>query len=104
MTSQSKTFIELSDISALHFECKNPDCKATLTVSTSQVLREKKLYNCPACEQSWGLVNGSSCVFTIKEFLVVLKKLQDELHSFPAGFALNVEVKDVMVPTDRITR
>jgi hypothetical protein len=96
MTSQTKTFIELSDVVALHFECKNPDCKAELTVSASQVMREKKLYNCPACEQPWGSVNGSTCVLTIKEFLAALKKLQDEMRVFPAGFVMNVEVKDVV--------
>ena len=35
MTSQTKKFIELSDIVALHFECKDPDCKACIRRSGS---------------------------------------------------------------------
>ncbi len=96
MTSQTKKFIELCDILALHFECK--DCKATLTVSASQSLRDGTLYNCPACKESWALVNGGGCELTIKEFLAAFQKLQNTLSgepgSFPAGFLLRVEIKE----------
>ena len=44
MTSQTKKFIELSDILTLQFECKNATCKATLTLSVSQELRKQTLF------------------------------------------------------------
>lgn len=96
MTSQTKKFIELSDILALHFECKNNDCKATLTLSASQDLRDGTLYTCPVCEKSWAVVNGGGCELTIKEFLRAYQKLQktlgNEHGSFPAGFLLRLEI------------
>ena len=98
MTSQTKKFIELSDVLALHFECKSPDCKATLTISSLQNLKDGTLYACPVCKQSWAVVNGGGCELTIKDFLAAFQKLRHTLSgepgSFPAGFVLRLELKE----------
>ena len=98
MTTQTRKFIELSDVLALHFECKDKDCKTTLTVSASQALKDGTLSNCPVCNQSWAVVNGGGCELTIKEFLRAFQKLQRTLsgepEAFRAGFLLRLELKE----------
>ncbi|MGA2371143.1 MAG: hypothetical protein ABSG11_10785 [Candidatus Korobacteraceae bacterium] len=51
MTSQTKHYIELSDILALRFECKN--CKTSVTFGMSQNFDLKKLSDCPGCKKTW---------------------------------------------------
>ena len=51
MTSQTKHYIELSDIVALRFECKN--CKTSVTFGMGQNFDLKKLSDCPGCKNTW---------------------------------------------------
>jgi hypothetical protein len=107
MTSQTKKFIELSDILTLQFECKNATCKATLTLSVSQELRKQTLFACPACKQPWALVNGGECESTIRDFLSAFGKLQHTLNSkpdsFPAGFLLRLEIREEIKPEQKLS-
>jgi hypothetical protein len=99
MTTQTKKFIELADMLALHFSCKN--CDATLTVSIDREFGKKEefglLNTCPVCKNPWASVNGSSCEASIKEFVDAFRKLSltlgPQAGAFPAGFSLTLEVK-----------
>jgi hypothetical protein len=100
MTTQTKRFIELSDILALRFECK--ECHSELLVSSLQDISKReelgKLNNCPVCRKPWASISGSTCELTIAEFLTALNKLRGLIgthrDAFPAGFVLTVEIKD----------
>jgi len=94
MTTQTKKFIELSDILNLRFRCKA--CGVELLIPSSRDLsaREEhgKLKDCPVCYQPWATVNQSSCEFDISGFLKALHKLRGTMESFPAGFTLALEI------------
>jgi len=99
MTTQTKKFIELSDILALRFECK--ECHSELLISSLRDISKReqqgKLNTCPVCRKEWASVNGSTCELAIAEFLTELNKLRGLLGThqgaFPAGFSLTVEIK-----------
>ncbi len=95
MTSETKRFIELSDLLSLRLECKH--CHSELLLSSLRSLGTKeeqgKLNRCPVCSRDWALVNGSTCELTIAEFLKALNSLRDALGSFPAGFKLTLEIE-----------
>lgn len=100
MTSQTKKFIELSDIIALRLECKNQKCKATLTTSVRD-FRKGTLSACPVCKEPWATVNGSSCELAVSEFMQAFHKLEGMLGGeghFPAGFSLTLEIKEEPKP------
>ena len=94
MTSQTKKFIELSDILSLRFGCKH--CSSELLISSLRDIEKKeeqgKLNDCPVCRREWASVGGSSCELTIARFLTALNKLRSELHTFPVGFSLMLEI------------
>ncbi len=96
MTSETKKFIELSDILSLRFKCKH--CESELLISSLRDIGKRedlgKLSNCPTCGREWASVNGSTCEMTISRFLEVLNKLRETLGTFPTGFLLTVEVKN----------
>lgn len=99
MTTQTKKFIELSDILALRFECK--ECHSELLVSSLQDISKRneqgKLSNCPVCRRPWASISGSTCELTIAEFLTSLNRLRGMIGThegaFPAGFSLTVEIE-----------
>jgi hypothetical protein len=97
MTSQSKRFIELTDILALNFVCK--DCGAAISVSPKEYLHRKQhgtISDCPICRRSWAQVDNASCELTVEHFVQALEKLAFTLGTqdcaFPAGFSLTLEV------------
>ena len=61
---------------------------------------KKTLYldKCPICESGWTVVGGSGCEPVITEFVhslnKVMKMLTERDATFPAGFALTIEVKE----------
>ena len=103
MTSQTKRFIELSDVLALHFECKR--CKATLTVP---ILREElrtALKSCPNCREDWAVINGSSYALMFEQFVEQLNKIRNvlngrppEVPAAPVGFSFSLEIKEEALP------
>ena len=100
MTTQTKKFIEPSDILALRFECKS--CGSELLISSLRDISKReeygKLNDCPVCCKPWASIGGSTCEPTIAEFLTALNKLRGMLGThqgaFPAGFSLMIEIKD----------
>jgi|SRR5271156_3298054 len=94
MTSQTKKFMELSDILSLRFECKH--CGSELLISSLRDIDKKeeqgKLNDCPVCRREWARVNGSSSESVIAKFLTALNKLRSELDTFPFGFSLTLEL------------
>jgi hypothetical protein len=102
MTSQTKKFIELSDVISLRLKCKS--CASELLIPSSRDIdnREEqgKLSECPVCRKDWALVNGSTCESTIAKFMSSLNKLRAEMKSFPAGFFLAFEINNDEVPND----
>jgi hypothetical protein len=100
MTSQTKYYVELSDILALRCECKR--CNSTISLPFAQMMRTESLYNCPNCNESWTVFNhgqmGGSLDKPIRAFMESLKQLDDALHhrselSGDGGFLLSLEVR-----------
>jgi hypothetical protein len=109
MTIQTKHFIELSDLLALRFACKN--CGATLTL----LLSDHKLSNgegspqmflsrCPSCNHSWAEIGDANYEPNIRRATVALKRLQDLLigdSKAPLGFDLVIEIKPESLPNTK---
>lgn len=93
MTSQTKRFIELSDILSLHFECAH--CGAALLIPLSKEIFVKKLYACPHCGRQWiKRLEGGSIESTISDCVERLKALKEALSGgLYDGFCLTLEVK-----------
>jgi hypothetical protein len=99
VTSQTKKFIELSDIVALRFSCNH--CGASLSLSLLKDVREDRLRQCPNCYQPWAqMPSGSSIELTIAKFVDDLKKLNDVLVSgYFSGFLMALELKEEPMPS-----
>jgi len=94
MTSQTKVFVEPSDITALRFECTR--CGATLSLALSYEIDVKKLRACPNCDKPWTMLReGNTIELAIKEVIDSVRKLTAALNGFPLGCSLRLEVKDV---------
>jgi hypothetical protein len=98
MTTQTKKFIELADILALRFECKN--CGSELLISSLRDMSKReeqgKLSDCPVCRKPWASISGTTCESAIAEFLSSLNKLRSLIGTqgtFPTGFLMTVEIK-----------
>jgi hypothetical protein len=95
MTSQTKKFIELSDIVGLRIQCKHAECHATLLLPILTKLDREKLLVCPYCQRPWTrLPTGSTIENTVEECARAISKLSSALNdpSF-RGFALSLEIK-----------
>ena len=94
MTTQTQTFIELSDILTLKFTCD--DCGCTLSIPVTRDLSKKeemdKLATCPMCRRFWTSHGQTSYHPAIAGFLTGLNTLQLTL-SKKLGFSLAVEIK-----------
>jgi len=97
MTTQTKKFIELSDILALRFECKK--CGSELLISSLRDISnrdEQGKLSTIQCAVIRGQCCGSTCELAIAEFLSSLNKLRGLIGSqgsFPAGFSMTAEIK-----------
>jgi hypothetical protein len=91
MTSQTRTFIEMSDIVALRLECKQCHCSLLITADTEDktfsALVDKYnavLSKCPTCGTAWTQFNAPLGAFDheIKEFfraMAYLRKIEGNL-------------------------
>jgi hypothetical protein len=89
MTSQTRTFIEFSDLIALHLECKKCGCSLLVSVGSEEgtlsALVDKyngALAKCPTCSAEWIPFNQSTGAFVseIKDFLrkmAYLRKIEE---------------------------
>ena len=94
MTSQTKRYIELPDILALHFVCTR--CDTNLSVSMTNEIRLDALHQCPNCREPWThLQGGATLDALLKQFIgsfnVMVKNLEG--NHFP-GFNLSLELRD----------
>jgi len=94
MTSQTKKFIEPSDILGLRLDCA--DCGATLLLPISHEVKIKQIYVCPHCQIPWvKLPNGSTAELAIAECMERIKTLSQLLGSGQfEGFSLLLEIKE----------
>ena len=98
MTSQTKQYIEFSDIVALHGQCKR--CGATVSLPlAAKLLRTEGLSRCPNCNEAWAEIFESNSILpSINEFIEHFKQIQNILArrrelSKDGGFILMLEIK-----------
>jgi hypothetical protein len=90
MTTQTKKYIELSDIVGLRFACKNEKCGAVLTLPLAENINlTHPLQKCPHCGVGWAVINGSGYEGYVQRFIEGIKRMEQ-----PFGFALTLELKD----------
>ncbi len=99
MTSQSRKFIELSDILALNFTCKH--CKSAISVLLGEYQKKKRegvIGHCPVCSNPWARISGATCELNVERFVEGIIDMERTLGAqpgaFPAGFSLTIEIKD----------
>jgi hypothetical protein len=98
MTTETKTFIQLSDIIALCFKCKHDDCGASLHLTTNQ-MKKGALTKCPNCGRGWtdvrsGITLSENEAEFIKfaEAVEYMKRLTGEGTVF--DFSLTVQINN----------
>ena len=89
MTSQTKKYIELSDILALHCECRQGDCRTSLTIPIKDAAG-RVLAKCPKCGEPWVRFLEHSYEVLIDELLEKMKRLNEAT----LGCALALEVRE----------
>lgn len=104
MTSQTKHFIELSDIVGIQLECKNPNCGVSLLVSGESVTSLSDRHNmtlakCPSCGGNWTVDSGKNPVqmgfdTEIKDFLRMLERVRG--FGEKLGCQLRFEIKEAV--------
>jgi hypothetical protein len=99
MTTQTKTFIELSDIIGLKVECGG--CHSTVTIPIGRKMGFKGMGHCQNCGEAW-LTAGptdkepemAACAEAIRVASDTLKNWQETLKTLQSkGFALSLEIK-----------
>jgi uncharacterized radical SAM superfamily protein len=96
MTSQTKKFIELSDIVGMRFECNNQECRAIfLLPMLDGINRCHPLKKCPNCAKGWAVLATDGGVevgyeATIKQFVDAVKEMQKAKF----GFSFMLELKE----------
>jgi hypothetical protein len=102
MTSQTKTFIELSDILGLRLQCKACGCALLLNTEVDggaieNVLSANNtvLAKCPTCGEIWAQNSRQSAAWDsdIKDFV---RKIRDLRKIEPAfGCVFSLEIRDM---------
>ncbi len=87
MTSQTKYYIEVSDIVALRFECRT--CRAVLTLPLVADIG-KSVLRCPKCKNGWTQMEHASHEPLIEEFV---RQVDTLAHIVPGlGFSFSLEL------------
>jgi hypothetical protein len=87
MTSQTKHYIEVSDILSVRCDCKH--CGASLSLPLSRDVG-KSLLVCPQCNKGWARLDNSTEETLISEFALKVEKLVSSLPRL--GFNLLLEI------------
>jgi hypothetical protein len=87
MMTQTKTYIELSDLKALRFECKG--CRAVLLLPFTADL-STGIKACPKCRKGWTALENFSYATEIEAFIRATNDLLPHLKAM--GFSLTLEV------------
>ena len=95
MTSQTKKFIELTDIAAFRFRCKNEGCGAELCLPlTANYSRDRCADACPNCGSGWlAIDNGAGMTTSTAQSLERFVKNIQEVLRWPGRFELTLELK-----------
>jgi DNA replicative helicase MCM subunit Mcm2 (Cdc46/Mcm family) len=88
VTTQTKQYIELSDLLALRYECK--ECQTSVTVPIKG-FDTVPVTHCPKCRKGWTIVDNTSYKEDIEYFVTSAVRLKDVLRAM--GFNLSIEVK-----------
>jgi len=97
MTSETKHFVELSDVAALRLTCRH--CQAELHVTLNELPQPGTLSVCPNCRRPWATVShnpvsshdyGKEMIEFMAMFLSIRKVTDKE---FGMGFSLTLEIK-----------
>lgn len=94
MTTQTKQYIDLSDIVAFRFDCKQ--CDAALSLPLSDNRTKLALAVCPNCKTVWAQRQGIAYDEIINEFKAHLKRaaeIMGQQYSDPLGFSMVLEIK-----------
>jgi hypothetical protein len=90
MTTQTKQYIELSDILALRFQCKTKGCGASLDLPINANTADS-LKKCPKCRKGWTTLENTSYEGEIDNFVNTALHLKGILSAL--GFDLSIEIK-----------
>jgi len=92
MTSQTKRFIEISDVKAVQMKCA--DCGAILALPIEREINVSRLFVCPHCQRPWvKLPQGATAELAIKECMSALQQMATILSSKQFdGFSLTLEI------------
>lgn len=97
MTSQTKHYIELSDMVALRFECKN--CRTAMLIPMEQSFDFTKLRDCPVCQSDFVSTRTDATVSQeIKNFVsawTALKRAFPPDGKFMSELALTLEIRNL---------
>ena len=99
MTSQTKHYVELSDLLALRCECKH--CHATVSLPFGRDVRTEGLYSCPSCNEPWtnfGYGESQSIDPSVRIFMDAVNKFGEVLQRTnklvgDRGFISSLEVR-----------
>ena len=89
MTSQTKHYIEVSDIIGIRCECK--ECHAALALPLATDVG-KSLLICPRCGKGWARQAHSTSEVLIEEFARKVEQLANALPFL--GFTFLLEIKE----------
>ncbi len=107
MTKQTKQYIELSDIVALRFECKQ--CHTTLILPLGKDVRVENLKICPNCNVPWAETpNAGSMEKSLRDFTEKIQNIKEVIqrrNAIPGGFLMSLEILEPeTIPTSASDR
>jgi hypothetical protein len=104
MTVQTKHFIELTDLLALRFTCKECGSTLSLPLSDTKLIKPQNkrfLDECPSCQCAWASLNGTTFEPVITKAASALNQLREAMHGdppVPMGFSLLLEITSEVKP------
>jgi hypothetical protein len=81
MTSQTKKFIDPSDILGLRLQCQHPECQATVLLPLDKPMNTPRLASCPLCLRSWLTGSSSSLVLSVEGVIDHIRDLKAQMGS-----------------------
>ncbi len=93
MTSQTKTFIEPSDIIGLRLKCQHSECGAEILVALDKPLKAERFATCPVCRRPWLRENNTSLEPAVDIAIARIEELSAGLKSHPWGVNVTLEIK-----------
>lgn len=95
MTSETRTLVELRDITAIEFSC--PHCTAKI-LYPFDTKHGRLATNCPSCNESWLLPNGPNMHPTAKTILQEMLALFAALQTAIADTRIAAKIRLQVAP------